>query len=221
MEDEPQISEVLRAYLERDGCRVVGASDGETALIHHTALSPDIVILDVRLPRRDGFEVLAELRRRGSTPVIMATAMAEDIDKLSALRMGADDYVVKPYNAHEVVARVRAVLRRTQGVLATAVIRAGPLEVDADSMQVRRSDDGRVLNVTLTEFRILAHMGRAPRRAFNRAELIDACFGGSQALERTVDSHISKLRRKLESHGFRDILVGVRGVGYRLMDTPR
>jgi two-component system, OmpR family, response regulator AdeR len=193
------------------------ASDGDTALTHHATLTPDLVLLDVKLPRRDGFDVLAELRRRGPTPVIMATAMADDLDKLSALRMGADDdYVVKPFNALEVVARVKAVLRRTNGGVQAGPVRVGPLEIDMDAYQVRALPGGQPIDLTLTEFRIVAHMARAPRRVFARAELLDACFGESQALERTVDSHISNLRRKLESCGLAGYFAGVRGVGYRL-----
>ena len=117
VEDEPEIAEILDAYLSRDGFRTVRAGDGVTALQHHRMLRPDLVVLDVKLPKADGFEVLAEIRRRGDTPVIMATALAEDLDKLSALRIGADDYVVKPFNPLELVARARAVLRRTQSLI--------------------------------------------------------------------------------------------------------
>jgi len=224
VEDEPEIAEILEAYLTREGFRTVKAADGAVALQHHRMLRPDLVLLDVKLPKADGFEVLAEIRRRGDTPVIMATALAEDLDKLSALRIGADDYVVKPFNPLEVVARVKAVLRRTSGrVGADQMLRAGPLEIDLAAHAVHVFDAEQVrhtLDVTLTEFRLLAHMGRAPTRVFARAELLDACLPEGDALERTVDSHVSNLRRKLEKAGADGLLAGVRGVGYRL-ETAR
>lgn len=221
VEDEPQIAEILAAYFGREGFRTVRAADGETALAHHRRLRPDLVVLDVRLPRRDGHEVLAELRRVGDTPVIMATALGEDLERLAALRGGADDYVVKPFNPLEVVARARAVLRRSSGErAATRTVRLGKLEIDPLVHAARVLGDGEtaaVLDLTPTEFRILAHMARTPMRAFSRAELLDACLpADGDALERTVDSHVSKLRRKLAAAGCGDLLEGVRGIGYRL-----
>jgi two-component system response regulator AdeR len=221
-EDEPEIAEVIAAYLEREGFRTVRAADGRAALDIHLALKPDLVMLDVHMPRVDGWEVLAELRRRGDTPVIMLTALDQDIDKLQALRIGADDYVVKPFNAVEVAARARAVLRRSGGA-AGATLRVGPIEVDLEShlASVIAGDtpDRIVLPLTLTEFRILAHMVRAPKRAFSRSELVDACLPGGEALERTVDTHLSKLRRKLEDAGALGFVNNVRGVGFRLADV--
>ncbi|WP_374659268.1 response regulator [Phenylobacterium sp.] len=218
IEDEPEIAEILDAYLGRDGFRTVRAADGLTGLQHHRMLRPDLVVLDVKLPKADGFEVLAEIRRRGDTPVIMATALAEDLDKLSALRIGADDYVVKPFNPLELVARARAVLRRSQGRADAQLLRLGPLEIDpqAYAASVVFEHETKPLDLTLTEFRLLEHMARAPRKVFSRAELLDACLPDGDALERTVDSHVSNLRRKLEAAGAPDLLEGVRGVGYRL-----
>ena len=220
-EDEPEIAEVIAAYLEREGFRTVRAADGRSALELHLALKPDLVMLDVQMPRVDGWEVLAELRRRGDTPVIMLTALDQDIDKLQALRIGADDYVVKPFNAVEVAARARAVLRRAGSSRGT-VLRCGPIEVDLESHMasvVTGGDPARaVLSLTLTEFRILSHMIRAPRRAFSRSELVDACLPGGEALDRTVDTHLSKLRRTLEEAGAHGFVNNVRGVGFRLAD---
>ena len=216
-EDEAEIAAILTGYLEREGIRTVRAADGRTALDLHHALKPDLILLDVLMPRLDGWSVLAELRRRGDTPVIMLTALDQDIDKLQALRIGADDYVVKPFNAVEVVARVRAVLRRVGGGT-TSILRVGPLEIDLDShLATVNSENGAVRPLlTLTEFRLLAHMARAPLRAFGRSDLIDACLPGGDALERTVDSHLSKLRRKLEDAGAPGFVNNIRGVGYRL-----
>ncbi len=218
VEDEPDIATIIAGYLEREGFRTVRAGDGELGLQHHLMLKPDLVLLDVNLPKKDGFEVLAELRRRGETPVIFVTAMAEDIDKLTALRIGADDYVVKPFNPAEVVARTKAVLRRFGGGARTSVLRYDKIEVDLDAhaAYVQTHPSRTCVTLTLSEFRILAHMIRFPARAFTRGELLDICMPDSDALERTVDSHISNLRKKLEIAGSGPVLSGVRGVGYRL-----
>jgi two-component system, OmpR family, response regulator AdeR len=221
VEDEPQISEVLEAYFQREGFRTITARNGDIAIQHHHMLKPDLIVLDVNLPKRNGYEVLAEVRRNSQTPVIMATALGEDLDRLTGLKVGADDYVVKPFNPVEVVARAQAVLRRTKGGLAAhQVLRVGSLEVDASAHSVsvtNPSQSPKTVDVTLTEFRLLSHMARAPRRVFTRGELADACLPtDGDALERTVDSHCSKLRRKLEAAGASGLLEAVRGVGYRL-----
>jgi len=213
-EDDRDIADIVRAYLEREGFRTVQATDGRTALDLHSALKPDILLLDISMPLMDGWEVLAEVRRRGNTPVVVTTALDQDIDKLQALRVGADDYVVKPFNPVEVVARVKAVLRRSGGDSGSGVLRVGPVEIDTGA-HIVRTVTGEVA-LTLTEFRLLTHMARAPSRVFSRSELLDACLPGSDALDRTVDSHVSKLRRKLEQAGAPDMPEGVRGVGYRL-----
>jgi two-component system, OmpR family, response regulator AdeR len=222
VEDDPDIARVLDAYLQREGFRTVRAADGEVALQHHLSLRPDLVLLDANLPKLDGFSVLAEMRRRGETPVIFVTALAEDVDKLSALRSGADDYVVKPFNPVEVVARVKVVLKRVMGGAERQVLRVAPLELDlgAHVARIYNGADAEVLALTLSEFRLLAHLMRAPTQVFSRAELIDACLPESEALERTVDSHISNLRRKLQNAGVDGLACGVRGVGYRLLDLP-
>lgn len=220
VEDEPAIARILEGYLRRDGFRTVQASDGETALQHHALLKPDIVLLDIRIPKMDGFAVLARLRQTGSTPVIMVSALADDIDRLSGLHLGADDYVVKPFNPQEVVARVRAVLRRTQDQRTGSIRRFGAIEVDFGSYLAFVNRDGQrtALTLTLSEFRILAHMIRHPTQAFGRADILDACLPESDALVRTVDTHISNLRRKLEEMGETGFFPAVRGVGYRLSD---
>ncbi len=220
VEDQPEIAKILTSYLERDGFRTVTAGDGEVALTHHKMLKPDLMILDVQLPKRDGMAVLAEVRRRGSTPVIMATARSEDLDKLTALHIGADDFIVKPFNPMEVVARVKAVLRRTNGsVDEPAILRVGAIEVDTVCyiVSVATNETTVVLDLTMTEYRLIEHMARAPRRAFARAELVDACLPEGDALERTVDSHISNLRRKIDQAGAPGHCVVVRGMGYRLV----
>lgn len=220
-EDEPQIVRILAGYLERDGYRTAFAHDGRQALAQHLALRPDLLLLDVQMPLADGWEVLAQVRRRGDTPVIMLTARDQDADKLAALRVGADDYIVKPFNPAEVVARVAAVLRRSRVRPAEAPaqrLRCGPLEIDHESYAASVLQDGLAcpLNLTLTEFRLLAHLARTPRRVCSRQELLEACLPEGNTLARTVDSHVSKLRKKLEEAGVPNMPVSLRGVGYRL-----
>ncbi|MDN4060252.1 response regulator [Massilia sp. YIM B02769] len=218
-EDDDEIAAILAAYCARGGFRTLRAENGQRTLDLHLSARPDLVLLDVQMPVLDGWMVLAELRRRGDTPVIMVTAMDGDIDKLMGLRTGADDYVVKPFNPAEVVARVQAVLRRTsrQPGAAPDVIRAAQLAIDLGKHEASAQLDGRelALPLTLTEFRLLAHLARAPRKVFSRSELLTHCLPEGDTLERTVDSHISKLRRKLEDAGVTGIPENVRGVGYR------
>jgi two-component system response regulator AdeR len=217
VEDERDIASILRANFERGGFRTVLASDGETAITHADMLAPDIIILDVGLPRMDGFDVLKEITSRFSMPVIMATSHAEDLDKLLALRIGADDYVVKPFNPLEVVARARAVLKRGRAS-ETKILNFGQIRVDVQShiASVDGPDGVHKLDLTLTEFRLLSRVIKFPTRVFTRLDLLDSCLAESDAAERTVDSHISNLRRKLSKAGVEGHFVGVRGVGYRL-----
>jgi len=222
-EDEGEIADILGAYLARSGLRSVRAVDGETALASHRQLRPDLVLLDVQMPRMDGWQVLSELRRRGNTPVIMLTALDQDVDKLTGLRVGADDYVAKPFNPAEIVARIQAVLRRSAREPSDApsgVIRQGPFEIDLRSHEVtvRTDEQLHALTFTLTEFRLLVHMARAPRQVHSRLDLLHNCLPEGDAQERTVDSHVSKLRRKLEDVGVIGIPATIRGVGYRFLD---
>ncbi|THF47092.1 response regulator [Allorhizobium terrae] len=218
-EDDVEIANILEAYFIREGFRTVHARDGKVALELHLALKPDIALIDVTMPRLDGWEVLAELRRRGNTPVIMITALDKEVDRLQGLRIGADDYIVKPFNPIEVVARAKAILRRAGLANTGATIRVGRLTIDLDSYQVSLESNGVVkpVTLTLTEFRLLAHLARTPSKAFTRGELIDACLPGSDAMDRTVDSHLSKLRKKLELAGAEGMLASIRGIGYRLV----
>lgn len=217
-EDEDQIADVLDRYFIREGFRTSRASDGVTTLDLHAALKPDVVLLDVMMPRIDGWSVLAELRRRGDTPVIMMTALDQDLDKLQALRMGADDYVVKPFNPLELVARAQAVIRRHGKWGNDRVLRHGPLEIDPEAYEasIVRDDSRAPLKLTLTEFRLLEFMARQPMRVFTRADLADACLSGDEVLDRTVDSHMSNLRQKLKKQGAGDLIASIRGVGFRM-----
>ncbi|KAA0018727.1 response regulator transcription factor [Salinicola corii] len=223
-EDEAEIADILAAYLRRSGLRTQHAADGHAVLAMHQALKPDLLLLDVQMPRIDGWKVLSEIRSRGDTPVIMLTALDQDIDKLMGLRLGADDYVVKPFNPAEVVARVQAVLRRTRmsEPAPTQMLRVGPFQIDLESHEasIGTGDQRQVLDLTLTEFKLLACLMRAPKRVFSRAELLESCLPEGDTLERTVDSHVSKLRKKLEAFDIQGVPVSVWGVGYRFGAAP-
>ncbi len=217
VEDEPQIADVLEAYLKQEGHRVERAADGKTALTLYRAAKPDLLLLDLMLPELGGMEVLKVVRADGATPVILVTARAEETDQVLGLEFGADDYVVKPFRPREVMARVKAVLRRSAAPRedqAAQVYRVGALEIDTGAVMARLH--GHPLALTPAEFRLLACLGATPGRAFSRAELLAAALPDSDALERVVDAHLASARRKLELSGGPGMLQTVRGVGYRL-----
>ncbi len=214
VEDEPQIAEILEGYLRSSGYRTERAGDGEAALRLVRAAHPDLILLDVLLPKVGGLEVLKAVRAESTTPVIMLTARTEEIDKLLALELGADDYVTKPFRPREVMARVKAVLRRSQPPGQGTPLRVGTLELDPLRASVQVG--GQALKLTATEFRLLHHLAGSPDRIFNRAELLEAALPESEALERVIDVHLRNLRRKLEAANASDMLQTVRGMGYRL-----
>jgi DNA-binding response OmpR family regulator len=219
VEDDLDSASILEAYLCKDGFVVSVAHDGESGLQRFNQWRPDLVLLDVMLPKLSGIDILSAIRRAGDIPVIMVTAIADEPDKLGALRYGADDYVVKPYSPKEVVARVHAVLRRTNPVRGGGgSLRHGRLCVDSQSFVATvEGSDGvtAALDLTPTEFNLLITLLRTPFKAFTRAELLEVVQPDSDALERVVDTHIHNLRRKLEQHGITGVLVTVRAVGYR------
>ena len=222
VEDDSQIAEVLAAYLQRDGYLTSICSDGGEAMQMFRQWQPDLVLLDYMLPRVNGNEILGAIRRTGDVPVIMVTAVDGEVEKLGALRYGADDYVVKPFNPKEVVARVQVILKRVRNSFlqsAQSHLAWGPLELDLDAVMARVADKAEPLDLTITEFKLLATLMRHPRKAFSRLELLEACLPESDALERVVDTHVHNLRRKLEDQGVSGILTAVRGVGYRLGDS--
>ena len=217
VDDEAKIVRLVRSYLEQSGFTVVEANDGQTALIQARREKPDLVVLDLGLPGIDGLEVARTLRRERDTPIIMLTARIEDTDKIVGLEIGADDYMTKPFNPRELVARVRAVLRRTSGVTPAAeVLRAGALVLDAGGHQATL--DGRPLDLTPTEFELLAVLLQNPGRAFTRLELLDRVQGDAyEGYERTVDAHVKNLRAKLGDDPRHPRYVQtVFGVGYKL-----
>lgn len=219
IEDDADAAGVLEAYLKRENYAVTIAGDGPGGLEAARRWQPDLILLDIMLPGMNGTEVLAALRRRDDTPVIMVTAMGDAPDRIGALRYGADDYVVKPYHPGEVVARVQAVLRRSQPAAAAAgVLRWAGLTVDPEALTAVVEGDGAAphrLDLTPTEFSLLVTLMRAPTRPFTRLFLLEHCLPESDALERVVDTHVYNLRRKLEAAGISDVLPAVRSVGYR------
>ena len=221
VDDDREIVRLLHAYLERAGYQVLAAYDGEMALHIMRRERPDLAILDLMMPERDGRDVTRVVRGDASLsamPIIMLTARVEDHDKIVGLELGADDYVTKPFNPHEVVARVRAVLRRSQGEPAPQrVLQIGLLLLDLDAHRVEVN--GREVKLTPTEFSLLQALAEHPGHALTRQELIEGGLGYSyEALERTVDSHIKNLRRKLAAAGApEDLVETVFGIGYRLV----
>ncbi|WP_374297152.1 response regulator [Sphingomonas sp.] len=219
VEDDRDIADLLTAYAERAGFLVHWASSVGDAVQMHARWRPDLIMLDIGLPGGDGIDVLTAVRRRDDTPIIMLTAVDDDVTKLMSFRIGADDYVVKPFNPSEVIERVRAVLRRARGSGAARTLTVGDLAIDLEARLVeRRPADGAAtaLPLTPTEFALLAHMARQPRRAFTRGELLEAVSPDSEALDRVIDSHVSKLRTKLATAGLPALIEPVRGLGYRL-----
>jgi DNA-binding response OmpR family regulator len=216
VDDEIKIVRLVRAYLEQAGYAVVIAEDGQTALIQARREKPDLVILDLGLPGIDGFDVARTLRREGDTPIIMLTARVDDTDKIIGLELGADDYVTKPFNPRELVARVRAVLRRVGGPApASEIVHAGDIAVDVPGHQATVA--GRPLDLTPTEFDLLLIFVQNPGRAFTRLDLLDRVQGDAyEGYERTVDAHIKNLRAKLGDDPRKPrYILTVYGVGYK------
>src|SRR5215468_6871071 len=219
VDDEPKIAQLARDYLEHAGFRVVTASDARAALRAASRERPDLIVLDLRLPDMDGLDVTRTLRKASVVPIVMLTARDDESDKLIGLELGADDYMTKPFSPKELVARVRAVLRR--GALAQAGgerLRVGDLVVDRSRM--RASIEGRPVDLTATEFQLLALLARLPGRVFTRAQLLDALHGVAlEAYERAIDAHVKNIRRKLEPDPRRPrYLLTVYGVGYKLAE---
>jgi DNA-binding response OmpR family regulator len=221
VEDETRIAQLVRDYLEHAGFEAIVAGDGEAALADARRSKPDLVVLDLGLPGRDGLDVARSLRRTSSVPIVMLTARGDETDRIVGLELGADDYVVKPFSPRELVARVRAVLRRTETARAGVpeVLRVADVEVDVARMRVRVA--GRPVELTATEFQLLVALMREPGRVFTRGQLLDAVHGVAfESYERAVDAHVKNIRRKLEpTPGRPRYLLTVHGVGYRFADA--
>jgi two-component system, OmpR family, alkaline phosphatase synthesis response regulator PhoP len=223
VDDEPKITDLVRDYLVRSGFTVWTAGDGRAALAAAREKKPDLILIDLGLPDMDGLDVTRSIRRESGVPVIVLTARDEETDKILGLELGADDYVTKPFSPKELVARVRAVLRRSEASKESAptdVLRAGDLLIDLARHRVLIND--REVELTATEFELLATMARQPGRVFTRAQLLDAIHGISfETFERAIDSHIKNLRHKIESDPRQPRrLLMIYGVGYKLSDTP-
>ena len=218
VDDEPKILRLVSDYLEHAGFGVIVARDGREALMRARAEHPDLIILDLGLPGLDGLDVTRSLRRDSAVPLIMLTARDSETDRVLGLELGADDYLTKPFSPRELVARVRAVLRRNQPEAQETLLRVAELELDLP--RLRASVAGRTVSLTATEFQLLATMARQPGRVFTRAQLLDAIHGETlEAYERAIDAHVKNIRRKLEPDPRHPhYLQTVYGVGYRMAD---
>lgn len=216
VEDETPLVTMLRYNLEKEGYRVAAAADGQEALLLLAEERPDLVLLDWMLPSVSGLELCRQIRRRREwrdLPVVMLTARAEEADRVRGLETGADDYVTKPFSRAELMARIRAVLRRSRPALAEEVLTRGDLSVDTARHRVSRS--GRAIELSPTEYRLLLHFMENPGRVFSRDQLLDAVWGRDTYVEeRTVDVHIRRLRKALNRDGETDIVRTVRSAGY-------
>lgn len=219
VDDEPKIVQIARDYLARAGFSVLTASDGRSVVPMVRTAKPDLIVLDLALPGTDGLDVTRELRKESAVPIIMLTARADEGDRLVGLELGADDYIVKPFSPKELVARVRAVLRRWDGArVGTEIVRAGDLVLDVPRMQASIGD--RILALTPTEFQVLTVMARQPGRIFTRGQLLEAVHGVAvESYERAIDSHIKNIRRKLEPDPRHPrYILAVHGIGYKFAD---
>jgi len=219
VDDEPKIVQLARDYLEHAGFVVVVAHDGRAALATARAEKPDLVVLDLGLPVLDGLDVARTLRGESNVPIVMLTGRSEESDKLVGLELGADDYVTKPFSPKELVARVRAVLRRTERPRSESeIIRVGDVTLDIPRMRTTVAD--RLVDLTPTEFQLVATMAREPGRVFTRSQLLDAVHGVAfESYERAIDAHVKNIRHKLERDPASPrYLLTVYGVGYRFAE---
>jgi DNA-binding response OmpR family regulator len=221
IEDDMEIARLQRDYLEDAGFEVTVAPDGESGLASARGTRPDLILLDLRLPGRDGLDIARELRRSSTVPIVMVTARGDEADRIVGLELGADDYIVKPFSPKELVARVRAVLRRTETARAsgTEILRIHDVEVDVPRMRVLVG--GKPVDLTRTEFELVATMAREPGRVFTRSQLLDAVHGVAfESYERAIDAHVKNIRKKMEpTTGRPRYVLTVHGVGYRFADA--
>lgn len=218
VDDEPKVARLARDYLEKNGFRVVTASDGQSALTTARREKPDLIILDLMLPIMDGREVCKTLRRESDVPIIMLTALAEEVDQVTGLEIGADDYITKPFSTRALIARVRALLRRAKGgVKPPKIIRAGGLEVDPDRYSVTFND--QPIKLTPNEFKLLQVLASRPGQTLTREQLLDEMHGIASSFDRSIDSHIKNLRKKLETASGESMIETVYGIGYRFIEA--
>jgi DNA-binding response OmpR family regulator len=220
VDDEPRIAQLARDYLEHAGFAVLLAGDGKSGLLAVRTRQPDLVVLDLGLPELDGLAVTRAIRETSNLPIVMLTARDDELDRILGLELGADDYITKPFSPRELVARVRAVLRRTERAAAEPGDRVVVGDLALDASRLRTSVAGRSVELTPTEFSILLTMARQPGRIFTRSQLLDAVRGVAfESYERAIDAHVKNIRRKLEPepHQPRYVLT-VYGMGYRVAE---
>ncbi|HEY5595822.1 MAG TPA: response regulator transcription factor [Candidatus Bipolaricaulota bacterium] len=215
VDDEAKLVRLIQAYLQEAGFKVVTAFDGSQALQQFERESPDLIVLDLMLPQLDGLEVARRVRQKSNVPIIMLTARVAETERVVGLELGADDYVTKPFSPRELVARVRAVLRRGSHPPAAQKVESGRLRIDVDGHQA--SIDGHAMELTPSEFTLLLTMAQQPGRAFTRRQLMEAITASGYAtVERAIDTHIKNLRRKIEDDPVNPCYIHtVRGVGYK------
>ena len=219
IDDDPNVAEVVAAYLEREGCIVQVCADGEQGLEAALADPPDLIVLDLMLPGLDGLEVCRRVQALAPVPIVMLTAKGDETDRIVGLELGADDYMSKPFSPRELVARIKAVLRRANAPLAPVgpgpgLLEAGPVSIDVSAHEARR--DGALLPLTVREFELLVFLVRHPRRAFRREEVLERVWGSRYGDSSTVTVHVRRLREKVEDDPSAPRhLVTVWGVGYR------
>ncbi len=217
VDDEPKVARLARDYLEKNGFRVLTAADGQSALAIARHDKPDLVILDLMLPVLDGREVCRRLRRESDVPIIMLTALSDEIDQVTDLEIGADDYITKPFSVRALVARVRALLRRARGeARAPSLVRVGGLEIDTGKYTA--ACNGLPLRLTPNEFRLLHLLAGHASQTLTREQLLEDLHGTASSLDRSVDSHIKNLRKKLEAASAGLVIETVYGIGYRLVE---
>lgn len=219
VEDEMKIARLVEEYLSEAGFDLTVARDGTSGVSEARRTRPDLIVLDLGLPGMDGFDVTRAIRTNHATPIIMLTARSEETDRVIGLELGADDYIIKPFSPRELVARVKAVLRRSRGALASNIVRAGDVVLDRATRTVTRA--GELIDTTATEFDLMDALVSQPGRVFTRGQLLDAIHGFSfESYERAIDSHIKNLRRKLELDPRQPRYIAtVYGVGYKFEDA--
>jgi two-component system OmpR family response regulator len=217
VDDDPGLREIVTIAMERAGFEVITAADARLALVHAARENPDLIVLDVGLPEMDGFEVCRQIRAKSQVPILFLTAQDDEVDRIVGLELGADDYVTKPFSPRELVARVRAILKRTVAAQEGVVLQHGAFELDVAAHSCRVA--GTEVPLTGTEMKLLAQLMRVATRTVTRAELVAAIWGsGSAVSDRTLDSHLRNLRAKLAEAGCEDAIQTVHGVGIRV--TP-
>ncbi|WP_298403971.1 response regulator transcription factor [uncultured Chloroflexus sp.] len=220
VDDEASIRNVAKAYLEHAGYRVLCATTGPEGLQMALEDQPDLIVLDLMLPGMDGMELAARLRERSDVFILMLTARSDEMDRVAGLRVGADDYLTKPFSPRELVARVEAILRRRRGKPAkSSIMRFTHVEIDPDTREARAA--GQLLELTPTEFDLLLALARNHNRVLSREDLIEKVWGADfYGTDRVVDVYVSQVRRKIEALTGENLIRTARGVGYRFVDTP-